>query len=271
MGRTTAEARRPVPGHAMPELSLRRAVEPVGGFFALTVDTIRALAKRPFQTGELLAQITFIAGVSVVPAVMLTIPFVGFSIFILNTLLVEIGAIDLAGAGVGLAVIREIGPVASVLVIAGASSTAICADLGSRKIREEIDAMEVLGIDPIHRLVLPRVLASTIVAVGLNCVVCVVGLAVGYVFAVPIQGSSAGQFFASLTLLTGTTDFVLSETKAAVFGLGAGLVACYRGLSAGGGPKGVGDAVNQTVVLAFVVLFLFNTLLSLIFFQLGLL
>jgi phospholipid/cholesterol/gamma-HCH transport system permease protein len=255
----------------MPEVSARAIMRPVGGFVAMTLDTARAVAKRPFHWREFVQQIAFIAGVSVVPAVMLTIPFVGFTIFILNTLLVEIGAIDLAGAGVGLAVIREIGPIASVLVIAGAGSTAICADLGARKIREEIDAMEVLGIDPVHRLVLPRVLASVLVALGLNFVVCIVGIGVGYFFAVIVQNSSAGQFFASLTLLTNPIDLVLSETKAAVFGLGAGLVACYRGLSAGGGPKGVGDAVNQTVVLAFVVLFIFNTLLSLIFFQLGLL
>ncbi|WP_297645500.1 ABC transporter permease [Pseudonocardia sp.] len=255
----------------MAVISAAGVMKPVGAFVAMTLDTARAVGKRPFHWREFVQQIAFISGVSIVPAVMLTIPFVGFTIFILNTLLVEIGAIDYAGAAVGLAVIREIGPIASVLVVAGAGSTAICADLGARKIREEIDAMEVLGIDPIQRLVLPRVLASVVVAVGLNCVVCIVGVAVGYVFAVPVQGSSAGQFTASFTLLTGTTDFVLSQTKAAVFGLGAGLVGCFRGLSAAGGPKGVGDAVNQTVVLAFVVLFIFNTLLSLIFLQLGLL
>jgi phospholipid/cholesterol/gamma-HCH transport system permease protein len=254
----------------MAALSASGVLRPVGGFMAMTLDTGRAAFKRPFHTSEFIEQVAFICRVSIVPAVMLTIPFVGFSIFIINQLLIEIGAIDLAGAGVGIAVIREIGPIATVLVIAGAGATAICADLGSRKIRDEIDAIKVLGIDPIQRLVLPRVLASVVVAVGLNCAVCIVGVATGYVFAVPIQGSSAGQFLSSLTLLTSPSDFVLSQTKAAVFGLSAGLVACYRGLTAGGGPKGVGDAVNQTVVLAFIVLFFFNTLLTVTFFQLGL-
>jgi len=247
-----------------------RALRPIGGFLAMTLDTGLALFKRPFQTNEFLQQTVFIASVSLMPAIMLTIPFLGVVIFLINQLLAQIGAIDISGAGVGLAVIREIGPMASVLVVAGAGATAVCADLGSRKIREEIDAMQVLGIDPVHRLVLPRVLASTVVAVALNAVVSVVAIATGYVLSVLVQGASAGQFVANLTLLTTLNDFVVSEIKAAVFGMSAGLVACYRGLTAGGGAKGVGDAVNQTVILSVVLLFLFNVLISAVYLQLDL-
>jgi len=254
----------------MSEAPATRALRPIGGFLAMCLDTGLALLKRPFQTREFLQQTVFIAGVSLVPAIMLTIPFLGVVIFLINQLLAQIGAIDISGAGVGLAVIREIGPMASVLVVAGAGATAVCADLGSRMIREEIDAMQVLGIDPVHRLVLPRVLASTVVAVALNAVVSVVAIATGYVLSVLVQGASAGQFVANLTLLTTLSDFVVSEIKAAVFGMSAGLVACYRGLTAGGGAKGVGDAVNQTVILAVVLLFLFNVLISAVYLQLGL-
>ncbi|HVV08208.1 ABC transporter permease [Amycolatopsis sp.] len=254
----------------MSDAPATRALRPIGGFLAMTLDTGLALFKRPFQTREFLQQTVFITGVSLVPAIMLTIPFLGVVIFLINQLLAQIGAIDIAGAGVGLAVIREIGPMASVLVVAGAGATAVCADLGSRKIREEIDAMQVLGIDPVHRLVLPRVLASTVVAVALNAVVSVVAIATGYVLSVLVQGASAGQFVANLTLLTSLSDFVVSEIKAALFGMSAGLVACYRGLTAGGGAKGVGDAVNQTVILSVVLLFLFNVLISAVYLQLGL-
>ena len=72
--------------------------------------------------------------------------------------------------------VTQLGPIVTVLVVAGAGATAICADLGARTIREEVDAMEVLGIDPIHRLVVPRVIASTVVAVLLNGLVIAVGL-----------------------------------------------------------------------------------------------
>jgi phospholipid/cholesterol/gamma-HCH transport system permease protein len=245
------------------------AIRPIGGFIAMSLDTFRAMFKRPFQLREFLEQTLFIARVSIGPTIMLTIPFLGVVIFLINQLLAQIGGIDLAGAGVGLAVIREIGPVASVLIVAGAGGTAISADLGARTIREEIDAMRVMGIDPLQRLVVPRVLASTLVALMLNCVVSVVAICTGYVLSVVVQGASPGQFVANLTLLTHVGDLILSEVKAAMFGLGAGLVACYRGLTTGGGPKGVGDSVNQTVVLSVVLLSVLDVLLTAVYLQLG--
>lgn len=245
------------------------AVRPIGGFLAMTMDTFRAMFEPPFQLREFLEQTLFIARVSIGPTIMLTIPFLGVVIFLINQLLSQIGGIDLAGAGVGLAVIREIGPVASVLIVAGAGGTAISADLGARTIRQEIDALRVIGLDPIHRLVVPRVLASTLVALVLNCVASVIAICTGYVLSVVVQGASPGQFVANLTLLTHFGDLVLSEVKAAMFGLGAGLVACYRGLTTRGGPKGVGDAVNQTVVLSVVLLSVLDVLLTAVYLQLA--
>jgi phospholipid/cholesterol/gamma-HCH transport system permease protein len=243
------------------------AVNPVGGFFATALDTFRALGRRPFQWGEFTGQLTFLVGVTLVPTVLLTVPFCAITVFLINQLLIQLGATDLSGAGAGLAVVREIGPLCSVLVVAGAGATAMCADLGARRIREEIDAMEVLGIDPIHRLVVPRVIAGTLVAMALTSVVCVVGLSSGYLFSVVVQGASPGQYIANLTLLTNGGDFLISELKAALFGMSASLVACHRGLIAGGGPKGLGEAVNQTVVYSFVLLFVLNALISAVYLQ----
>lgn len=128
--------------------------------------------------------------------------------------------------------------------------------------------MEVLGIDPVHRLVVPRVLASMVVALFLNGLVTTVGLVGGYTFAVFLQGATPGQFVTSIPVLTSFGDLIVSELKAAVFGLLAGLVACHLGLRAQGGPKGVGDAVNQTVVFSFVLLFLANSIITTISLQL---
>ena len=119
-----------------------------------------------------------IARVSLVPTLLVAIPFTVLVAFTLNILLREIGAADLSGAGTAFGTITQLGPVVTVLVVAGAGATAICADLGARTIREEIDAMRVLGIDPIQRLVVPRVLASTFVALLLNGLVCAIGLPV---------------------------------------------------------------------------------------------
>lgn len=242
--------------------SIGRALRPAGAFFAFLMDTMRALIRRPFQWHETLEQITFVAGVSIIPALMVTLPLCVIVVFLLNQLLIEVGATDLSGAGTGLAVIREIGPIASVLVVAGAGATAICADLGARTIREEIDAMRVLAVDPIHRLVVPRVVASTLVSIGLSGFVSIIGIMGGYTFSVLIQHASPGLFLANLTLLIGFHDFIVSITKAALFGFSAGIVGCFRGLRAAGGALGVGEAVNQTVVYSFVLLFFFNVLIS---------
>lgn len=238
-----------------------------GEFYAFTGTVFRQMFTRRFRFQEFVSQAWFITTVSLGPAILMSIPFCVIIIFQVNQLLIQIGAVDLAGAGAAVAVIREIGPIVSVLVVAGAGATAICADLGSRKIREEIDAMVTLGIDPVERLVVPRVVASTVVAVALNAVVSLVGLLGGYFFSVVLQGATPGLFVSDFTLLVGLSDFLASELKAAVFGLLAGLTACYLGLNAKGGPKGVGEAVNQTVVFAFMLLFAANSVISTVFLQ----
>ena len=102
--------------------------------------------------------------VAFLPTIAVSVPLTVLLIFTLNILLAEFGAADVSGAGAAMGAVTQLGPLVTVLVVAGAGSTAICADLGARTIREEIDALEVLGIDPIHRLVVPRVVASTFVA-----------------------------------------------------------------------------------------------------------
>ena len=128
--------------------------------------------------------------------------------------------------------------------------------------------MMVLGIDPIQRLVVPRVLACMMVAVFLNGLVSVVGVAGGYFFNVILQGGTPGAYLASFSALAQVADFWSGEIKALIFGLIASIVAAYKGLRAGGGPKGVGDAVNQSVVVTFLLLFAVNFVITAIYFQL---
>jgi phospholipid/cholesterol/gamma-HCH transport system permease protein len=166
-----------------------------------------------------------IARVSLIPTLLVAIPFTVLVAFTRNILLREIGAADLSGAGTAFGTITQLGPVVTVLVVAGAGATAICADLGARTIREEIDPM--------------RVLASTFVALPLNGLVSAIGIAGGYVFCVLLHGVNPGAFVNGLTVLTHLGELVLSEIKALLFGVVAGLVSCYRGLTVKGGPKGV--------------------------------
>ena len=234
----------------------------VGDFFAMSLDTFVQMFRPPFAWREYLDQTWFVARVSILPALMLTLPYSVLLVFIFSILLTEFGAADFSGTGAAIGTVNQIGPIVTVLVVSGAGATAMCADLGARTIREELDALRVMGINPIQALVVPRVLAATTVSLALASAVILVGLTGAFLFSVGIQHVSPGAFVAGLTVLTGAGDVVVSLTKAMLFGLAAGLIACYKGISVGGGPAGVGNAVNETVVFTFMVLFAINVIVT---------
>lgn len=238
-----------------------------GRFFALCLDVIRAMFQRPFQWREFLEQSWFIVSVTAIPTALVAVPFGAILSLQVGGLIRQLGAQSYTGATAVVAIVREASPLVTALLIAGAAGSAMCADIGSRKIREEIDAMEVLGINPLHRLVVPRMLACAFIGLFLNGLVSVVGLLGGYVFNVMLQGGTPGAYLASFNAIAQLPDLLQAEFKAFVFGLTAGLVAAYKGLNAKGGPKGVGDAVNQTVVITFMLLFLENFVISALYFQ----
>jgi len=243
------------------------ALRQSGGLFAYSLDVLRSLPRRPFQGKEFLQQAWFVASVTIIPTALVSIPFGAVIALQLGTLTRQLGAQSFTGAASVLAVVREASPIVTALLISGAGGSAICADLGARKIREELDAMEVLGISPIQRLVVPRVLAMMLVAVLLNGLVSVVGVCGGYFFNVIMQGGTPGAYLASFTALAQLPDLYVGELKALAFGALAALVACYKGMTAKGGPKGVGDAVNQSVVITFMLLFVVNFVMTAVYFQ----
>ncbi|WP_158880805.1 MlaE family ABC transporter permease [Amycolatopsis anabasis] len=243
------------------------AVGQIGRLCSLGLDVLRLTPKRPFQFREFIGQAWFVVSVSILPAALVAIPFGAVIALQLGTLTRQIGAQSFTGSASVLAVIQQASPLITALLIAGAGGSAICADLGSRKIREEIDAMEALGVSPIHRLVVPRVYAAVVVSVLLNGMVSVVGVLGGYVFNVVVQDGTPGAYLATFNALAQLPDLWISEIKAVLFGFIAGVVAAYRGLNPAGGPKGVGDAVNQSVVITFLLLFFLNFILTTIYLQ----
>jgi phospholipid/cholesterol/gamma-HCH transport system permease protein len=251
----------------MPALSPVAGISQAGRLFALFLDVFRLMFRRPFQFREFVQQSWFIASVTIVPTALVSIPFGAVIALQIGSLSRQVGAQSFTGAASVLAIVREASPIVVALLIAGAGGSAICADLGSRKIRDEIDAMEVLGISPVQRLVVPRVFACTLVAVALNGLVSVVGVAGGYFFNVVLQGGTPGAYLSSFSALAQLADVYTGELKAFVFGIIAAVVASYKGLNAGGGPKGVGDAVNQSVVITFLLLFFVNFVITAVYFQ----
>ncbi|SHL02148.1 phospholipid/cholesterol/gamma-HCH transport system permease protein [Pseudonocardia thermophila] len=244
-----------------------RALTPVGKFFLLALEIARMTVKGPFQWREYIEQTWFVTKVSALPTALFTIPFGATIALLLAELTRQFGAQSQTGAGSVLAIVQQAAPIVTALLISGAGGSAVCADLGARTIREEIAAMEVLGISPIQRLVVPRVLAMATTAVVLNGLATVVGVAGGYYFNVVVQGGTPGAYIASFSAIAQVSDILVSELKAVLFGLAAGVVAAYRGLNPPPGAKGVGDAVNQAVVISFVLVFLINLVITALYLQ----
>ncbi len=249
-------------------VSVASVVRGPGELAAMVIDVTKGIFTTRFQTREFIEQAWFITSVTLMPTILVSIPFGAVISLQVGNLTGQLGAQSFAGASAVLAVVREAAPIAAALIIAGAAGSAICSDLGARKIREEIDAMEVLGINPIHRLVVPRVLATLFVALMINGIVIAAGIGGGYFFTVIVQGGSAGAFLSSFTALASLPDLWISMVKAVLFGFLAAIVGAHKGLKAGGGPSGVGRAVNESVIIAFMVLFALNSILTALYFQL---
>src|SRR5438874_10715891 len=239
-----------------------------GNMFAVALDGVMATPRIRDWWKEYLAQCWFIAKVTSIPVIFISIPFGMVIALQVGSLSRGLGADAATGAAMVLAIVREAAPVATALLIAGAGGSAMTADLGSRRIRDEIAAMEVMAVDPISRLVTPRLLAASTVALFLVSLVSVAGLAGGYVFNVLVQHVTAGTSFSGFTQLVQLPDLWQSLAKAWVFGFVAAMVSCYKGVYCNGGPKGVGDAVNQGVVITFILIFFVNFIMTTLYFAL---
>lgn len=243
-------------------------VRETGNLFAISLEGLRATWQVRQWFAEFVSQCWFIARVTSLPVILISIPFGMVIALHVGSFNRQLGAESATGAAMVLAIVREAAPVATALLIAGAGGSAMTADLGSRKIRDEIAAMEVMAVNPVHRLVTPRLWAASTVSVMLVSLVSVAGLAGGFVFNVIVQGTTAGAYFSGFTALVQLPDLFQALLKAWVFGFLAAMVACYKGLHAKGGPKGVGDAVNQAVVVTFILIFFANFILTTLYFAL---
>jgi len=241
------------------------ALADTGRVFTLAAQVVRLSFRTRPQVRETVEQFWFIASVTILPAALVSIPFGAVIALQVGSLTRQLGAESFTGAASVLAIVQQASPLVTALLVAGAGGSAICADLGARTIREEMDAMEVMGISPVQRLVVPRVHAAMGVAVLLNGLVSTVGVVGGYFFNVIMQNGTPGAYLASFSALAHLPDLWVSEIKALIFGFIAGVVAANRGISAKGGPKGVGDAVNQSVVVAFLLLFFVNLVITAIY------
>src|SRR5438105_9137502 len=237
----------------------RHLLEEIGDMMVLTGRTIWSALRPPYPYGgELVSQFLFTLRLVWFPLLVTTVAInYGAPGLQAGDFLTLFGALDRLGGFFVLASIREIGPLITAIVIAGVAGTAITADLGARKIREELDALQVLGVDPVKNLVVPRFLAL-MVATGLFDIYAVLFGIFGGLLAALTTGGTVGPFWNTLFANSSTTDLWGSVLKCTIFGAIIAIVCCYKGMSASGGAEGVGRAVNEAVVLTFTMIFSFD-------------
>ncbi len=237
----------------------RNFLEEVGDVMLLTGRTVSSTLRPPYPYGsEFVSQFLFVLRICWLPLLVSTfaISYGAPGLQAANFLTV-LGSLDRLGGFFVLAVVREIGPLITAIVLAGAAGTAITADLGARKIREELDALQVLGVDPVKNLVVPRFLALMLATGLFNIYAILFGLFGGLLAAV-VNHQPLGPFWVTFFANTSTTDLWGSTVKTTVFGAIIAIVCCYKGMTASGGAEGVGRAVNQAIVVSFLAFGAFN-------------
>jgi phospholipid/cholesterol/gamma-HCH transport system permease protein len=238
---------------------MRRALEELGDMLILTGKTAVSAVRPPYPyRGELIAQFLFALKLCWFP-LLVTMVCVGYAVPGMQAanFLVLFGAVDRLGGLFVLASVRELGPTMTALVMAGAAGTGITADLGARKIREELDALQVLGVDPVKNLVVPRFLALMLVT-GLLDIYALLAGVLGGILATLVSGAGIGPFFTTFLTNASTTELWGSALKCVLFGALIAIVCCYKGMTASGGAAGVGRAVNQAVVITLLAVGAFN-------------
>lgn len=253
-----------------------RSAATTGRGLQLLVDVLRymvtdALSFR-LPLGEAVVQAWVLFKVTAIPALLMAIPFGALVTVVTSGLVNQVGATSLLGAASGVGVIRQGAPITAGLLMGGAAAAAIASDFGARAIREELDAMRVLGVDPARRLVMPRFLALTLIAPILCVFIIVSGTATAFAMAVTFTEVTPGSFWMSFGTFAKMVDVWFAMGKTIIFAAIVVIVSSLRGMEAKGGPRGVADAVNSSVVLNVVCIVFTNlaiTQLQVMFFPMA--
>jgi phospholipid/cholesterol/gamma-HCH transport system permease protein len=212
--------------------------------------------------GEVAVQAWTLYKITALPAILMAIPFGGMVAVQSSGLINQVGAASLVGAASGVGVVRQGAPITAGLLMGGAAAAAIASDLGARAIREELDALRVMGIDPVRHLIVPRFLALILLAPILCAIIIGSAVSASFVLAITVSDVTSGSFWASFGAFAKMVDVWFAIGKTVVFAAIVGIVSSLKGIEAKGGPRGVADAVNASVVLNVVCIVIANLVIT---------
>jgi phospholipid/cholesterol/gamma-HCH transport system permease protein len=242
--------------------ALKRQVLAVQDYAKLSFESISNAFTPPFSWADTLGQMDVI-GVGSLPIIVLTGFFIG-GVLVLQTAaqFERFGETALTGDAVALALVRELGPAITALLVAGRNASGIASEIGSMVVTEQVDAMRALGTDPIRKLMTPRVLATVAMLPLLTAVSDFVGLIGGFLVAYFTLRLGAVQFWTRAIHALDFGDLVQGFTKPFIFAFIISTVACFMGLRVKGGTQGVGRATTSAVVISSVILLVTDTFIT---------
>ncbi|MEO5667841.1 MAG: ABC transporter permease [Bdellovibrionota bacterium] len=241
-----------------------KRIASLGRFSIFVWDSLLWLFRKPMRWRLITDEMLFIGNESLF-IVSLAAFFIG-AVFAYQSWLafVMVGTDSMVGATVSLALVREMGPVMTGLVVTGRAGAAIAAQIGNMRVTEQIDALEVMGISPKQYLVSPKLVAGTLSLPLLTAIFGMVGNLGGYVVAVWICGVDPGIYISKLKFYMDPWDFYHGLIKSGFFGFLLTAIGCYQGYRARNGAEGVGKAVNGAVVDSFIVILILDYFLSIL-------
>ena len=237
-------------------------LEVFGDFLLLAFETLRTGLRRGPGWREVLVQFET-AAVRSLPIVAVTTFFTGMVLALQTAFgLARFGAKPYVGSIVGLAIVRELGPVLAAITMGARVGAGISSELGSMKVTEQVDAIRAMGADPVEKLVVPRVLACVLALPLLTIFADFLGIFGGMIIA-EVQYSIPAQFYVTTVVTTVEyADFASGIAKTFVFGWIIGMVGCFVGLRTSGGTQGVGQATTRAVVVASIAIFVSDFFLT---------
>ena len=243
-----------------------RFLRTAGAFAYFLADFGRAIARRPPSAAAVLEE-AYGIGVRSLPVLLLIAIFVGTNLALQGAnAFAPLGGQHLVGMFVALAGVREMAPVIAAAMIAAKAGTEMASQIAVMQIREQIDALEVMAVNPLWFLVLPRLLGIVLVLPALTILAIFVTLVASYAVVVLQLGQSGAVFLAQARAAITGLDFVFCMGKGLAFGVIIALVSCFFGFRAERGPEGVGRATNAAVVTVSVAVVFLNYLLSAVFY-----
>lgn len=247
--------------------SILRFFQSIGALAMFVGQSLRHVVTPPWYPKLILRQFVDIGYYSL-PVVGMTAIFTGMVLALQSyTGFTRFNAESAIAGVVALSVTRELAPVLAGLMVAGRIGASIAAEIGTMRVTEQIDALTTLSVNPIKYLIVPRIIAGTVMLPALVLTADIIGIYGGYIVSIYTLGFSEGSYLQQTWDILQPNDVMSGLWKAAVFGFIVTMMGCYHGFNSGRGAQGVGAATTYAVVSASILILIFNFILTKVFFS----